>query len=74
MNIDKMMCLLGFHDWVYVETTYEDEICRRLAIPLDRGSRTCNHCGKKQIEDKHCLGLNPPDYVITWYNAPKDDK
>lgn len=60
----KWLCKIGLHSWEYTPAEYKDGIMRDLGIPNVNGSRCCNRCGKKQTEHIHCLGLNPPEYVI----------
>lgn len=69
MNFQKLACFLGFHQWRYTPTQYRTPLDERLAIPLKEGERVCEHCQKRQIEDIHCLGLNPPEYHTSWHNA-----
>lgn len=67
MNIFKFVgTSFHFHKWDYVPAVYADAQNHILAIPKELGYRTCIICGEKQIERKHCLGLNPPKYVIYW--------
>lgn len=71
MRILKLLCRVGIHSWVATPATYEDGLCRVLAIATTTASRECSRCHIRQIEDIHCLGLNPPEYVSTWRNEPK---
>lgn len=68
--LQKILCFFGFHDWDYTPAVYLDEQSERLAIPLEEGKRTCKCCDTTELEDRHCLGLNPPEYVVSWYRAP----
>lgn len=70
MRILKLLCRVGIHSWVTTPATYVNELQRAIALPKTQGSRKCRRCGACQIEDIHCLGLNPPKYVSTWRNAP----
>ncbi|GBG14852.1 phosphoenolpyruvate synthase [Novimethylophilus kurashikiensis] len=67
----KTACFFGHHRWRYTPAEFYDEHSQRLGIVMKPATRTCcrGHCGKLQKEDLHCLGLNPPEYVRTWYNA-----
>lgn len=65
----KLMCKLGIHFWHHTPATYIDAAAERLSIPSTEAVRTCRCCGKSQNEDRHCLGLNPPEYARTWRNA-----
>lgn len=65
-------CRIGWHTWeVLQEASYLNAYWELLAIPTIKAERGCVRCGKVQVRDEHCLGLNPPDYVYTWYE-PKD--
>lgn len=66
----RLRCRIGLHDWVYAPALYRTEQDKRLALPAQPATRTCSHCDKVQIEDRHCLGLNPPEYSSTWFNRP----
>ena len=66
----KLRCLVGFHDWETTPAVYLDAQAERLAIPTQPATRTCRCCDTHQVEDRHCLGLNPPEYVSTWYTQP----
>ena len=53
-----------FHSWEVTEGKYN-----QLGLVEPGHSphrRVCRVCGKTQIMEIHCLGLNPPDYVIEW--------
>ena len=64
-----LRCVFGFHNWGnYTEAKYGDFRSEMLAIPIEYATRTCSCCGKKQYEDVHCLGLNPPEYYKQWRN------
>lgn len=56
------------HSWKYSEPVKEyydfDYVCEI------EEQRVCVRCGKQQIKDVHCLGLNPPKYVEIWRNLP----
>ena len=54
------------HDWKVVEPFYQDEQAKKLAIESISGYRICVGCGKKQKMIRHCLGLNPPEYIIEY--------
>lgn len=62
-------CLLGLHKWEITPAVYDSVQAQLLAIPTQEASRTCRCCGKTQVEDRHCLGLNPPQYDSTWYTV-----
>lgn len=66
----RLWCRLGFHRWQYTSAVYRTEQEERLAIPEKAATRTCSCCPARQSEDKHCLGLNPPEYVSTWRAQP----
>lgn len=63
----KLFCFFGMHDWIYTPAVYRDSACERLAIATKEATRKCTCCGKVQQRELHCLGLNPPEYVTTWY-------
>jgi hypothetical protein len=67
---------LGIHIHKWVETPrkyYEPPevsaaTSRRmkcLAMYKAEKTRTC-YCGKHQVQETHCLGLNPSQYVRRW--------
>lgn len=64
----SIRCTLGIHSWEYTAAVYHSRQAERLAIPTEEGYRKCKRCGKVQVEDVHCLGLNPPEYVVSYYN------
>ena len=60
---------LHFHRWDYSYPKMSDEYDRMIDnTPADR---ICSKCGLWQQEDIHCLGLNPPEFVINWYKYGK---
>ena len=60
------LCKIGWHKWVYTSSKYSSRTEYRLALPTKTGSRECARCGKVQWEDRHCLGLNPPEYITSY--------
>ena len=62
----KFACNIGIHNYKVIHKTDYDNI----GIPDGNyGSlRQCSRCFNLQEEDVHCLGLNPPDYVHSWYD------
>jgi len=54
---------LHLHKWVYDAPPYINEL---VAIRESQATRTCSICGKEQVLDEMCLGLNPPKYVKNW--------
>lgn len=64
----RFLCRIGIHKWEYTPAVYRSEQEQRLAIPDKAATRKCTCCPAKQVEDIHCLGLNPPEYVSNWYN------
>jgi len=60
-----------FHKWKYTPATYRTPLDERLSIPLTPSKRVCKICGKTQEEDRHCLGLNPPEYYSRWITVQK---
>lgn len=75
LTFKSIKCKVGLHDWSYTEAEYNwggtpqnDTICREIGMPSKDATRTCDDCGKHQVQDIHCLGLNPPEYVETWFN------
>lgn len=63
--------LFHFHKWIYTEAELSNDNTRRLGIALKPATRTCIICKKQQYKEKHCLGLNPPEYVTNWFNMEK---
>lgn len=64
----RLRCRFGIHNWQYTPAVYTSEQNERLALPETPATRACQCCPKKQVEDRHCLGLNPPEYAVTWRN------
>lgn len=60
--------LFHIHHWEYTKAVYANELMERLSIPQQHKRRICNKCGKIQVQHRHCLGLNPPEYINTWNN------
>jgi hypothetical protein len=70
----RFLCRLGFHKWQHTPAVYNSEQEERLAIPASPAIRKCSCCPTKQVEDKHCLGLNPPEYSVRWRTwRPRSD-
>jgi hypothetical protein len=68
----NLLCKIGIHKWEYTDSVYENETNRRLGIQSKKGNRVCLKCKKKQIQEIHCLGLNPPEYIVGYFdNKPK---
>lgn len=66
----RFLCKIGIHDWQYTPAVYRSAQEERLALAEKDATRTCRCCPKTQVEDRHCLGFNPPEYVSTWRPAP----
>jgi hypothetical protein len=62
----RLRCMIGMHDWEYTPAVYNNPQEERLALPAVPATRKCRCCPVKQVEDKHCLGLNPPEYSVSW--------
>ena len=65
----KVFFLHIIHSWIVTEGNYN-----RLGLVEPGHSphrRVCTVCGKTQEMEMHCLGLNPPDYVMFWYDVKK---
>lgn len=62
------MCFMGLHEWKYAPAEYDSIKDKELGIARKSGIRKCSCCGKVQFEDRHLLGLNPPEYCVTWMN------
>lgn len=58
--------LFHVHKWKYTDATHFNSQAELLAVELTPATRECLTCGKRQVRERHCLGLNPPDYVDTW--------
>ena len=53
------------HKWSY--NSLVNEIDRdRIDSPSILETRECGCCGKKQILESNCLGLNPPEFYEEW--------
>ena len=60
------LCFIGLHKWELVRPVsyyYRRWLVKKPAL------RKCEHCGKVQQLNEHCLGLNPPRYVREWVDA-----
>lgn len=65
----------GFHFHSYKtvqEREYLDFKDEELGITSKDEIRVCKVCGKTQVLDIHCLGLNPPEYVESWYEVKEN--
>ncbi len=51
--LNFLKTIFHFHDWQYTDDDH----------------RWCTVCGRKQWRSQHCLGLNPPEYIYTWYDV-----
>lgn len=60
-------CKIGLHDWEVTPAVYASPFDEQIGMTDNPATRKCNNCTKKQTEDVHCLGLNPPKYTKTWY-------
>lgn len=59
---------LHLHSWDYKEETYLPGIySEELCLEATPATRTCSCCGKVQVRERHCLGLNPPEYTESWH-------
>ena len=69
-RLGNLMCRLGWHSWGrVVPPTYRHPRDEYLALTSTPAMRACQRCPQDQHRDDHCLGLNPPEYVQTWYNV-----
>ena len=62
----RLRCRIGIHAWKYTPAVYSSAQNERLALPESPATRSCSCCPAKQVEDKQCLGLTPPEYSVTW--------
>lgn len=69
-----LKCKIGLHDWECFEPIYKTPMDMRIGVASIDGYRICRSCGKKEILDVHCLGLNPPTYVESYFATPKVKK
>jgi hypothetical protein len=68
IDIVVMLKKLHFHRWEYTPAVYADLQSQVIGLPLKPAGRSCSVCGKVQVEEVHCLGLNPPQYTKIWFN------
>lgn len=66
----KLFCFFRLHNWKYGRATDNQLMYDNEAIPIDE-VRECACCGKKQYGERHCLGLNPPEYTTHWHTINK---
>lgn len=67
--VERLVRLFHVHDWHYMAPKHfavpnAEELC----IESAPATRKCAKCGKTQYRERHCLGLNPPEYVVCWYD------
>ena len=66
------------HDWKETPAVhYDGPWSERLCMEKTPATRVCSKCGKSQVRERTCLGLNPPKYIVEWYDfgaKPKDTK
>ncbi len=67
----SLRCVVGLHQWTHTEAEYACAQAERLAVATKEATRTCTCCGKTQYEDRHLLGLNPPEYYSVWRTLQK---
>ena len=65
-----MLCKIGLHKWVvFPELDLHGHSPLYVFQPFIPEIRVCKRCDKSQWKHiDHCLGLNPPEYVIVWRN------
>ncbi len=61
-----MICRIGWHKWYYINKNHNREHDDLGEYHTNIPTRTCEDCGKHQVMDAHCLGLNPPEYIYSW--------
>lgn len=64
----RFLCKIGLHKWKYTPAVYATPMEERLALPSTPSTRACQCCLAKQVEDRHCLGMNPPEFSVNWRN------
>lgn len=62
-KIRKFLCFIGIHNWNQTYFPVDN-----FTATVNPPERTCDWCHKKQKLDVHCLGLNPPEFIKTWYD------
>jgi hypothetical protein len=65
----RILCRLGIHKWQYTAGVYGHLYAEYLQMASQPATRTCTRCPKKQVEEVHCLGLNPPQFLRSWHNT-----
>ncbi len=66
-SLKKAIVDFHFHQWEdYTDSEYASGTDEYLGVIKTPATRTCKICGKKQVQDVHCLGLNPPSYTTSW--------
>lgn len=70
----NLLCLIGFHKWVYTPATFANFQSEILGIAEKDSTRCCSVCKKTQAQDIHMLGLNPPDYTYTWSTKESENE
>lgn len=69
----RLKCGLGIHLWWEIDPPVYHQLPRaqRLALEARPARRTCVCCGKTQVREQVCLGLNPPTYYTRWHDEGK---
>lgn len=60
--------------WEYQDETYYQYNKQNIDLALEKTprKRLCAKCGRIQIRERFCLGLNPPKYVDDWIDVKKE--
>lgn len=69
MKLDKIKCMLNFHDWIITSSIDEEKIYGKgysSDYDLNPTTRTCACCKKKEYLEIHCLGFKPEKYYKHW--------
>ena len=70
---EKIKKFFHLHEWIIHEAVYQSDAARQMRITIRPELRRCRSCGAVDILEVHCLGLNPPKYIVHWVTVDPAD-
>lgn len=66
ISIKKLMCKFGRHQYIVLKEPIDSQQgnFEHPFIFDEKGMRYCKSCKRLEKFDYHCLGLNPPSYIV----------
>ena len=70
---ERIKDFFHLHEWIITEAVYTSDTQKKLGLYNRPELRRCRQCGAVDILMVHCLGLNPPKYIVRWETANPSD-